>query len=154
MFGQQGDDAAVGENHKTLEAKLQGYEIILGRQKYLGGDVSRPRGFVAVLPMNYEQEVTLADLFHLPYGWLLSENAGNQLLKSDKLPNVKRWTMFLTLVFFQVNDFVDGGRISLLEILGRLSRLTSPCEQVRLHPYAIHQYFYPFVTLCRNITQL
>ena len=62
--------------------------------------------------------------------------------------------MFLTLVFFQVNDFVDGGRISLLEILGRLSKLTSPCEQVRLHPYAIHQYFCPFVTLCRNITQL
>ena len=40
MFGQQGDDAAVGENHKTLEAKLQGYEIILGRQKYLGGNVN------------------------------------------------------------------------------------------------------------------
>ncbi|EEC00068.1 hypothetical protein MPER_00071 [Moniliophthora perniciosa FA553] len=36
---------------EALEAKLKAYEVILGKQKYLGGN-----------------EITLADLFHLPYG--------------------------------------------------------------------------------------
>jgi len=36
------------------------------------------------------QELTLADLSHLPYGDLLKA-AGSDVLQSDNRPNVKRW---------------------------------------------------------------
>ena len=57
---------------KKLEAKLDVYDQILSKQKYLGGD-----------------EVTLADLFHLPYGSLL-EKQGIDYLVSGRVPNVTR----------------------------------------------------------------
>jgi len=70
--GQTANEERVQELIPKLESKLDGYEAILGRQKYLAGD-----------------EVTLADLFHLPHGSLLFEhlNLGNL----DKRPNVQRW---------------------------------------------------------------
>ncbi|ESK89541.1 hypothetical protein Moror_1201 [Moniliophthora roreri MCA 2997] len=57
---------------ESLHAKLQVYEVILGKQKYLAGD-----------------EITLADLFHLPYGSMLSV-AGSDIM-SKQGPNVTRW---------------------------------------------------------------
>ena len=36
---QQPDQARLEENIKALEAKLDAYETILSKQKYLGGDV-------------------------------------------------------------------------------------------------------------------
>ncbi|RDB29481.1 hypothetical protein Hypma_014953 [Hypsizygus marmoreus] len=65
-------DPAVFKQHiETLSAKLDAYDVILSKQKYLAGD-----------------EITLADLFHLPYGALLSV-AGTNVLETK--PNVKRW---------------------------------------------------------------
>jgi len=61
-------DAAVA----ALDAKLDAYEVILGKQKYLAGD-----------------ELTLADLFHLPYGASLAK-FGCTIL-TTKGPNVARW---------------------------------------------------------------
>ncbi|KAJ7258168.1 glutathione S-transferase [Mycena rebaudengoi] len=72
FMGLETNKAQLEENIKTLSAKLDAYEVILGKQKYLAGD-----------------EVTLADLFHLPYGTLL-EKAGSDLM-STKGPNVTRW---------------------------------------------------------------
>ena len=63
------------------------YDKILGKQKYLAGDVRTPY----VTPHNdlifYFQEVTLADLFHLPYGYELNK-AGFEWQSSR--PNVAR----------------------------------------------------------------
>jgi len=72
MQGGTPDEAKVAELTKTLEAKLQVYEVILGKQKYLAGN-----------------EVTLADLFHLPYGALITDHAGVKGLTAT--PNVARW---------------------------------------------------------------
>ncbi|KAK7042922.1 hypothetical protein VNI00_008658 [Paramarasmius palmivorus] len=57
---------------EQLAAKLQAYEVILGKQKYLAGD-----------------ELTLADLFHIPYGTMLSVAGSN--IMSEQGPNVTRW---------------------------------------------------------------
>ncbi|KAF5365652.1 hypothetical protein D9758_003163 [Tetrapyrgos nigripes] len=55
-----------------LESKLDGYEAILSKQKYLAGDT-----------------LTIADLFHLPFGTAITEGAGYEGLL--KRPNVARW---------------------------------------------------------------
>ncbi|KAJ7215773.1 glutathione S-transferase [Mycena haematopus] len=72
MRGEASDKAAYDSYIETLSAKLDGYEAILGKQKYLAGN-----------------EVTLADLFHLPYGTMLAK-AGSDLMTS-KGPNITRW---------------------------------------------------------------
>ncbi|KAH9889014.1 glutathione S-transferase [Cubamyces lactineus] len=73
MFGGKTDPAVVAELKSALEGKLAAYDVILGKTKYLAGD-----------------EVTLADLFHLPYGTLL-EKQGIDYLVSGRWPNVTRW---------------------------------------------------------------
>ncbi|KAJ7111837.1 glutathione S-transferase [Mycena epipterygia] len=71
-MGGTSDKAVFDALVAQLSAKLDAYEVILGKQKYLAGN-----------------EVTLADLFHLPYGSLLA-HAGCDLMTS-KGPNVTRW---------------------------------------------------------------
>ncbi|KAI0628219.1 glutathione S-transferase [Trametes polyzona] len=73
LFGLQTDPATVERLKTTLEGKLAAYDVILGKSKYLAGD-----------------EITLADLFHLPYGALL-EKQGYDYLVSGRWPNVTRW---------------------------------------------------------------
>jgi len=72
MRGQASDKAVFDSVIETLSAKLDAYEVILGKQKYLAGN-----------------EVTLADLFHLPYGTMLAR-AGSDLM-TTKGPNLTRW---------------------------------------------------------------
>ncbi|KIP01414.1 hypothetical protein PHLGIDRAFT_113065 [Phlebiopsis gigantea 11061_1 CR5-6] len=68
------------ERHTTaLDAKLDGYEAILSKQKYLAGN-----------------EVTLADLFHLPYGAMVTQLGYNYLVDEVKRPNVARWWKDIT----------------------------------------------------------
>ena len=50
-FGLEADHEAGKALLATLEKKLEAYEVILSKQKYLAGD-----------------DVTLADLFHVPRG--------------------------------------------------------------------------------------
>ncbi|KAF5364697.1 hypothetical protein D9758_005629 [Tetrapyrgos nigripes] len=71
-YGAPKDQATFDQNISTLSGRLDGYERILSKQKYLAGD-----------------ELTLADIFHLPYGEMLFQ-AGSDLLTS-KGPNVARW---------------------------------------------------------------
>jgi glutathione S-transferase len=71
--GGKTDEVRVGELATTLEGKLAGYEKILSKQKYLAGD-----------------EITLADLFHLPYGSMLAPQGFKFLEDSEKFPNVAR----------------------------------------------------------------
>lgn len=70
-YGLETDTAKVAELTGRLTQKLDVYERILSKQKYLAGD-----------------ELTLADLFHLPYGALLPV-AGVYLIQER--PNVARW---------------------------------------------------------------
>ncbi|KZP02180.1 hypothetical protein FIBSPDRAFT_880520, partial [Athelia psychrophila] len=56
MIGQEADEAVVAENKAKLGGKLDAYEVILSKQAYVAGN-----------------EVTLADLFHLPYGAKVKE---------------------------------------------------------------------------------
>ncbi|KAI0284822.1 glutathione S-transferase [Russula brevipes] len=70
--GQPIDEESVKELLPVLESKLDVYEAILSKQKYLAGD-----------------EVTLADLFHLPHGSTVFDHFGYGGL--DKRPNVQRW---------------------------------------------------------------
>ncbi|KZW02495.1 glutathione S-transferase [Exidia glandulosa HHB12029] len=66
------DETKVAELTEKLDMKLQGYNRILAKSKYLAGDT-----------------LTLADLFHLPYGYMLQEATKSDLLQ--KYPNVARW---------------------------------------------------------------
>ncbi|KAH7917663.1 hypothetical protein BV22DRAFT_1115527 [Leucogyrophana mollusca] len=70
LYGRQTDEARVAELAATLDAELDGYEVILGNQQLLASD-----------------NLTLADPFHLPAGSTLVGYA--HLL--DKRPNVTRW---------------------------------------------------------------
>ncbi|KAF8496316.1 glutathione S-transferase [Gautieria morchelliformis] len=65
------DQATFDALIAKLDAKLQAYDTILGKQKYLAGN-----------------ELTMADLFHLPLGTLVGF-AGSDVMTSK--PNVARW---------------------------------------------------------------
>ncbi|KAF6765859.1 glutathione S-transferase [Ephemerocybe angulata] len=76
MMGGKSDEAVFQDLITNLSAKLDVYDKILAKQKYMAGN-----------------EVTLADLFHLPYGVLLA-TAGSDIMQAK--PNVKRWFDDLT----------------------------------------------------------
>ncbi|KAJ7081256.1 glutathione S-transferase-like protein [Mycena epipterygia] len=70
-FGMPTDQALVDAQLPLLDAKLAGYDVILGKQRYVAGDT-----------------FTLADLFHLPYAPLVA-SGGNDVM--TRRPNVARW---------------------------------------------------------------
>ncbi|KAG2366652.1 glutathione S-transferase [Suillus spraguei] len=70
--GLQTNEDRIKELLATLVPKLDAYEVILSKQKYLAGD-----------------SVTLADLAHLPYGTLFYGVGYAELF--DSRPNVARW---------------------------------------------------------------
>ncbi|KAF5593634.1 glutathione S-transferase [Fusarium pseudocircinatum] len=67
-----GDEATIKAKLSALDIALAGYEHILSRQSYLTGD-----------------EITLADIFHLPYGSLVKQAGFGELLL--KYPSVQAW---------------------------------------------------------------
>ncbi|CCO35563.1 Glutathione S-transferase PM239X14 OS=Arabidopsis thaliana PE=2 SV=1 [Rhizoctonia solani AG-1 IB] len=71
MRGFKTNEELVKKYIDTLNAKLEGYERIFSKQKYLAGNT-----------------FTLADLFHLPYGTLLNDI--DPSVFSSK-PHVKKW---------------------------------------------------------------
>jgi glutathione S-transferase len=70
--GLEGDENKVSQYATELDTALSVYDGILAKHKYLAGD-----------------EVSLADLFHLPYGKLAKDLGFADLF--EKYPNVKRW---------------------------------------------------------------
>ncbi|KXN86668.1 Glutathione S-transferase F12 [Leucoagaricus sp. SymC.cos] len=92
-YGLETDPAKVTDLTQKLNQKLDGYETILSKQKYLAGDVRPPliiltnRSVTEGLSQ-LQQELTLADLFHLPYGTLVN-TAGINVIRDR--PNVARW---------------------------------------------------------------
>lgn len=91
FFGLPADIPAYDAQIKKLEGKLDAYEVILGKQKYLAGD-----------------ELTLADLFHLPYGALLTDDGSNVITSR---PNVARWWKDITSrpSWLAIKDGIKGG---------------------------------------------
>jgi glutathione S-transferase len=93
-MGRPTDEALVAELAKTLEAKLAGYEAILSKHKYLAGD-----------------EITLADLSHLPHGAFMAQLGFNFLEDEAKFPHVARCALpFLLLLAHSDMYPVVGGR--------------------------------------------
>ncbi|KDN46690.1 Glutathione S-transferase, partial [Rhizoctonia solani AG-8 WAC10335] len=76
MRGLKTNEESVKKYVDTLNAKLDGYERILSKQKYLAGNT-----------------FTLADLFHLPYGAMV--NQLDPSILSSK-PHVKAWWADIT----------------------------------------------------------
>lgn len=72
FHGLEGDENKVTQYATELDKTLSVYDGILAKQKYLAGD-----------------EVTLADLYHLPYGKMAKDIGFGHLF--EKYPNVKRW---------------------------------------------------------------
>ncbi|TVY35340.1 Glutathione S-transferase [Lachnellula subtilissima] len=66
------DEDLVAKYKSQLEDTLKIYDVILAKHAYLAGD-----------------QVSIADLFHLPYGALAKELGFRTLF--DPYPNVKRW---------------------------------------------------------------
>ncbi|KAJ4157685.1 hypothetical protein NW754_009333 [Fusarium falciforme] len=66
------DEDVVKAKLEDLDKALQGYERILSKQKYLAGD-----------------NITLADLFHLPYGDMSEPFGFGELL--TKYPATEKW---------------------------------------------------------------
>ncbi|KAF9453358.1 glutathione S-transferase [Macrolepiota fuliginosa MF-IS2] len=71
FYGQPTDPKKVAESKASLDSKLDVYEQILSKQKYIAGD-----------------EFTLADLFHLTIGTRLIEGGINFI---EGRPNITRW---------------------------------------------------------------
>ncbi|KAJ7642105.1 glutathione S-transferase [Roridomyces roridus] len=71
MYNMTVDKTVLDTNLVILEKKLEAYDAILGKQRYLAGET-----------------LTLADLFHLPYG-PLATSGENDIM--NKWPNVSRW---------------------------------------------------------------
>ncbi|KAF4954597.1 hypothetical protein FSARC_12069 [Fusarium sarcochroum] len=66
------DPSIVKSKLEDLDTSLKGYERILSKQRYLAGD-----------------SITLADLFHLPYGLVAEPLGFGDLL--PKYPAVEKW---------------------------------------------------------------
>ncbi|KAJ6516528.1 glutathione S-transferase [Mycena vitilis] len=67
------DQTIVAEGVAELSAKLDVYEVILGKQKFLAGD-----------------ELTLADIFHLTFAPLFVGTEAD-IMTVETRPNVARW---------------------------------------------------------------
>lgn len=66
------DEAQLAKHAAALDTTLAVYEGILSKTKYLAGD-----------------KVTLADLFHIPYGVMARDTGYLNLF--EKYPHVKKW---------------------------------------------------------------
>jgi len=71
MYGGTKDEKRADSLLTTWRSKLDAYDKILAQQKYIGGN-----------------KITLADLFHLPYGSVL---LGIGIDEFSSRPNVARW---------------------------------------------------------------
>jgi hypothetical protein len=112
----------------TLERNLDVYDKILSTQKYLAGDVSFEWRLLPLYSDAFVQDVTLADLFHLPYGEVLIRTLGlGEVI--DKRPNLSRCVSLHFFVRYQTcsrSVFEDGGKTFRLDRLGLLRKMASP----------------------------
>lgn len=69
------DETVIQAARVTLDSKLDAYDSLLSHRRYLGG-----------------QNLTLADLYHLPLGQkIIDAGYGASLMDDKRRPNVARW---------------------------------------------------------------
>ncbi|KAL1667400.1 glutathione S-transferase [Schizophyllum commune] len=91
--GIPGDEELYKQAEAQFAQKLDVYEKILGKQKFMGGDT-----------------FTLSDLFHIAYASRLKRMSGCDFLESGRWPNVTRWYNEITSrPSFQANK--DGVKV-------------------------------------------
>ncbi|KAJ7150674.1 thioredoxin-like protein [Mycena filopes] len=71
ILGTTPDQAVVDKEFEALDKKLEAYETILAKHRYVAGET-----------------ITLADLFHLPLAWYVTLG-GSEIM--TRRPNVARW---------------------------------------------------------------
>ncbi|KIM22233.1 hypothetical protein M408DRAFT_333008 [Serendipita vermifera MAFF 305830] len=74
MGGQEADPAFVAKYEEGMVGKLDGFEKLLSKQKYMAGD-----------------SLTFVDFYYLPYGAGLEQMGYDYLTNGSKHPNVARW---------------------------------------------------------------
>lgn len=89
MRGLKSDKAVFDEQISQLEKRLAVYDSILSGQKYIAGNVSRSilQLMLAAHTKKISQDLTLVDIFHLPYASMLAR-AGSDVMNA--FPNVSR----------------------------------------------------------------
>jgi len=87
-MGGETDEALYEEALTKLESALDIYEGLLRKQKYLAGDVRVDPIQHIFVSSNFHQEITLADLFHIPLGCTIESVAPDTL---KKRPHVAKY---------------------------------------------------------------
>jgi hypothetical protein len=104
---------------------MAGYEKILGKQTYFGGE-----------------EISLADLAHIPYGNMLAPQGVKFLEDEVKFPNVARYVTSSSMICSDRltesrSIQLDGGRTSLLVLRGRRLHPHCRCTYAMIHVITI-----------------
>ncbi|CAG7853517.1 Glutathione S-transferase PM239X14; AltName: Full=GST class-phi [Serendipita indica DSM 11827] len=74
LKGEETDPKAVENFENTLQAKMEGFEAVLSRQKYIGGN-----------------ELTYVDFLFCPYGEAITALGYDYLTNETKYPHVAHW---------------------------------------------------------------
>lgn len=74
LRGAEPDQAAVAKHEATLTEKMDGFELMLSKRKYMAGD-----------------SLTFVDLIFCPYGNALTKMGYDHLTNESKHPNLARW---------------------------------------------------------------
>jgi glutathione S-transferase len=115
------DEERVAALEKTLESRLVAYEKILAKQRYLAGDA-----------------LTLADLFHLPFGTYAAPQGFNWFEDAATYPNIARYVLSPLrpeLVLTLCRWWADiSSRPAWVEVQ-RLVRESTPLYEASLKPH-------------------
>lgn len=87
-LGLQTNEERVSELLGLLQSNLNAYDVILGKQKYLAGDVRLVFLSYSGFELMDIQSVTLADLSHLPHGTVFYGAGFHNVFESR--PNLAR----------------------------------------------------------------
>ncbi|KAG8803803.1 hypothetical protein FRC17_006120 [Serendipita sp. 399] len=74
FHGREPNEEFIKSYEAKLTTKMDGFELLLSKQKYMAGD-----------------ELTLPDLFFLPYGQTVTQLGYDFMTNETKWPNVARW---------------------------------------------------------------
>lgn len=77
--GEEADPHFLSYYETSLKDKMDGFERVLSKQKYMAGD-----------------KITLVDFFYLPYGDFVTQLGYDYLTNEAKWPNVARWWKDIT----------------------------------------------------------
>ena len=92
-IGQPTNEDLVKSYEKELERKMDGFERLLKKQKYIAGDVCLTFWSRRIFDLRFElkQHLSLVDFYFLPYGEILEKTGYDHLRNEAKWPNVARW---------------------------------------------------------------